>query len=102
VDLLQLVLGGRKGALGGDHRRGGGVACRLGFLDIGDGNEPDLEALVRLIELAGDGFEGGLVGFQPVLGGQHVEVGLSDPQDQLLLGGLVGVLRPARPPGWPP
>ena len=91
-DFLQLVLGGRERALGGYHGRGGGVARRLGFLYIGDGDEPHLEALVRLIELAGDGFEGRLVGFQPVLGGQHVEVGLRDAQDQLLLGGLVGGL----------
>ena len=92
-DFLQLILRSGEGAFGGDHGRRRGVACRLGFLHIGDGDEPHLEALVGLIELAGDGFEGRLVGFQPVLGGEHVEVGLRDAQDQLLLGGLVGGLR---------
>ncbi len=60
---------------------------------VGDGDESDLEALVGLIELAGDRLEGCLIGVQSVDRGQHVEVGLRDPQDQLLLGGLIGRFR---------
>ncbi len=56
-DLLELILGGGERALGGDHGRRGRVARRLGILHVGDGDEPDLEALVGLIELAGDRFE---------------------------------------------
>ena len=91
-DLLQLILGGRERALVGDHGGGRGVARRLGVLDVGDGDEADVESRRRLIELAGYGLEGRLIGVERVVGGEHVEVGLCDPQDQLLLGGLIGGL----------
>ena len=57
----------------------------LGFLHVRDGDETDLEALLRLLELARDGFQRRLSGVKGVAGGQHAEVGLRRTQHQLLL-----------------
>ena len=92
-DLLELVFSGGQGALGSDHRRGSRVARRLGFLNVGDGDETYVVPLIRLVELPGDRLQRGLLRFQIVQGRQHIEVGLRDSQDEVLLGGNVGGLR---------
>ena len=56
--------------------RRGLVARRLRFLHVRDRDEADLEALVRLIELARERIERGLLGLDGVLRGQHAEVAL--------------------------
>ena len=59
------------------------------FLHVGDGDQADLEALVRLLELARERFERRLRGVDGVLRGEHVEVALRRALNQILLRGLV-------------
>ena len=59
------------------------------FLNVSDGNQTDLEALVRLLELARERFERRCRRVDGVLSGEHVEVALRRPQDQVLLRSLV-------------
>ena len=92
-DLAQQLLVGGQLALRGDDGGGRAVARSLGFLHIGDGDQADLEALLGLLELARDRFERGVLRRDLVLGGEDVEVGFGDPQDQRLLGDCVVGLR---------
>ena len=59
------------------------------FLNVGDGDQADFEALVRLFELARERFERRLCRIDGVLRGEHVEVALRGAQNQVLLRGLV-------------
>ena len=59
------------------------------FLHVGDRDQADLEALVRLLELARERFERRLRGVDGVLRGEHIEVALRGALDQVLLRGLV-------------
>ena len=69
--------------------RSGLIVRGARFLNVGDGDQTDLEALVRLLELARERFERRLRGVDGVLRGEHVEVALRGPQNQVLLRGLV-------------
>ena len=75
--------------LGGDDGGGGAVVRGAGLLNVGDRDQPDLKALLRLLELAGDRLQGRIGCRQGVLGGQHVEIGLRHAQQQVLLRGPV-------------
>ena len=79
----------RQVALGGDHLGRRQVGAGLGFMDVGDGDGADLEALLGEGQLLGVGLVEGLGGGQHVLGTEHVEVGLGRTQGEVLDGQLV-------------
>ena len=64
----------------------GTVVDRLGFQNIGDGDQTHVEALLYLFELPVDGGFPRHGGIQKVLGAQHIEIGLHDAHDQALPG----------------
>ncbi len=88
-ELAQQLVAGRELALGFDDCGGRAVVRGAGFLHVGDRDQPDLEALLGLLELAREGIQRGLGGGQRVLGGEHVEVALRDSHHQVLLGGAI-------------
>ena len=59
-----------------DHVGDRGVVLRLGVVDVGDRGEADLEALLRLLELAIEGLLVRVGEFQRVERGQHAEIRL--------------------------
>ena len=61
------------------------IVARLRFVHPGDGDESHLEALLGLFQLARRGLLVGLHEGEGLLGGEHVEIGLGDPQHQVLL-----------------
>jgi len=88
-DFAQQLLGRCQRALGRDDGRRAAVVCGAGFLDVGDGDQADLKARLGLVELPLDRDECDLLGFEVVLGGEHVEVTLRDALDQVLLRRLI-------------
>ncbi len=67
----------------------GQVVAGLGVVRIGNGGRAHLEVALGLRELLADGLLPGADQVQVVLRGQHVEIGLGGPRDQV-------ELRPAR------
>ena len=55
------------------------------FLHVGDRDQADLEALLRLLELTVDRLQRRVGGRQRILGREHVEIGLRDAHQQVLL-----------------
>jgi hypothetical protein len=88
-------------ALGGDHLGRGQVGAGLGFMDVGDGDGADLEALLGQGQLLGVGLVEGLGGGQHVLGAEHVEVGLGCAQGEILDGPAGTGHRPGPPASRP-
>ena len=88
-NLAQEFLSGGQGAFRRDHRRGAAVVSGARFFHIGDGDQADFVARLRLIELALDGSQRHLLRLEIVLGGEHIEVALRHALHQILLRGLV-------------
>ena len=84
-DLAQELLRGGQLTLGGDQVRRRGVARGARFLHVGDGDQAHFEALLRLLELARNGVDRGLLGLHVVLRGEHIEVARGDAHRQVLL-----------------
>ena len=87
ADHAQGLPGGREAVGRGDLLGDGQVVLGLGGADVGDGDEPDVEAALGLLALTADGLELGLAELDVGLGAEHVEVGRRDAQDQRLLHG---------------
>ena len=73
----------------GDFGCDGQIIAGLRLLDVGDGDQADLEAPLCLFELPADRLLGYLLCREGILGRQDLEVGLCDTNDQVLLGYLV-------------
>ena len=80
-------------ALCGDDGRRRLIVRRFRLLDVGDGDQADLEALICLLQLIRDRLVSRLLRLQVVARRQNVEVALRDALDQVLLGGAVVRLR---------
>ena len=87
-DFRQQVAGRCQLAFGRYLVSNGGIVGCLGFLHVGDRDQADLKALLRLFELSRDRVLVCVNGNEPVLGAQHVEVSLGNANDQILLRGL--------------
>src|SRR5690606_33979008 len=88
-DLAQLLLRGREEALGLDLRGDRAVERGLRLLDVGSRDQTHLEAPLRLLELALERLSSNDLGFERVLGREHVEIRLGDTEQRLLFCGLV-------------
>ena len=84
-EFAQRFLRGRERALGGNDARRRAVVRGARFLHVGDGDQADFETFLGLLELPAERFERRLRGAERVLGGQHVEIGLRDAHEQVLL-----------------
>ena len=91
--LAQQFVGARERALGRDHAGGRAVVRRTRLLHVGDRDQADFEALLRLLELAVDRLECRRRRGQRVVGREHVEVALRYAHHQVLLRGAVVGLR---------
>jgi hypothetical protein len=91
--LVQRDALGAQVVLGGQFLRGRNVEAGLGLARVGDGRGAHLEVALRRRQLFADAGAVGTCCRQGVLRGQHVEVGLRDLDDQVLLGRLQVGLR---------
>ncbi|OOO01168.1 MAG: hypothetical protein USCGTAYLOR_02631 [Chromatiales bacterium USCg_Taylor] len=64
----------------------GQIVSGLGFLDIGDGDDPDLETEVCLVQLPLEGILCRTAEHQLVLGGKHTKIALAHPDLKILAG----------------
>ena len=85
-DLGERLDGAVEGVGGRDLCRHRLVVARLGLAHVGDRDEPDLEAPARLRELVGDGRLLAAGEVEVSARGEHGEVALGHPQQQVLLG----------------
>ena len=74
--------------VGADFLRGGQIEAGLRFTGVGDGGGADFEIAFGRGQLFADGSLARARGGQGVLSGQHIEIGLGQTHDQVLLGGL--------------
>ena len=87
--LAQELLRRGQRTLGENHAGRRAVVRRAGFLHVGDRDQPDLEALLRLLELAVHRLQCRLRCGERVVRREHVEIAPCDPHQQVLLGGAI-------------
>ena len=88
-DLAQQLLSGCQLPLRGNDRCRAGIVGGARFLDVGDGDQADVVALLGLLELTIDRGQIALLRVDVVLRREHVEIALRHARDEVLLRRLV-------------
>ncbi|OOO00764.1 MAG: hypothetical protein USCGTAYLOR_03042 [Chromatiales bacterium USCg_Taylor] len=69
-----------------DFLRHGQIVSGLGFLDVGDRDDPDLETKFGLVQLALEGTLCRTAEHELILGGKHIKIALAYPNPKVLPG----------------